>query len=128
VTRNGYCTGATIALLASCLRPNLRATVLFYPSQPRFAVHDWTRPVDPVDLVWNLTSPVLLLVGDQDIVWPAELLTETKARLEQWGIDHAVNVYPGAGHAFCAPTPAFQNAEASDAAWRDAFAFLARTT
>jgi len=124
----GYCTGATIALLASCLRQNLRATVLFYPSQPRFETRDRTRPVDPVDLIWNLTSPLLLLVGDQDVVWPAELLAETKARLEQWDIDHAINVYPGAGHAFCAPTPAFSNEAASDAAWRDALAFLERAT
>ena len=124
----GYCTGATITLLAGCLRPGLKATVLFYPSQPRFEVHDRTRPIDPLDLVWNLTSPVLLLLGDQDVVWPAELVAEAKADFEQWGIDHTIRVYAGAGHAFCAPTPAFHHPEACEAATRDAFAFLQRAT
>ena len=124
----GYCTGATITLLAACLRPGLAATVLFYPSQPRFEVHDVTRPVDPVDLVWNLTSPVLLLVGDADPVWPPALVAETRTRLEQWGIEHTIATFAGAGHAFCAPTPAFHDAAASAAATALGLNFLRRHT
>jgi carboxymethylenebutenolidase len=124
----GYCTGATLALLAASLRPGLRATVLFYPSQPRFEVHDRTRPIDPLDLLWNITSPVLLIIGDRDVVWPAELVADVKALLEQWGIDHTINEYAGAGHAFCAPAPGFHHPEACAAASRDAFAFLQRAT
>jgi len=120
----GYCTGATITLLAACLRPHLAATVLFYPSQPRFEVHDVTRPIDPVDLLWNLTSPVLLLVGDADPVWPPDLLAETRARLEQWGVEHTITTFAGAGHAFCAPTPAFHDEAASAAATNAALDFV----
>ena len=78
--------------------------------------------------MWNLTSPVLLLVGDEDVVWPADLVAEARRRFEQWGIDHTINVYPGAGHAFCAPAPAFHNGEASAAAWRDSLEFLQQRT
>jgi carboxymethylenebutenolidase len=33
-------------------------------------------------------------------------------------------VYPGAGHAFCTPAPAFHHAEAGRAAWADGLGFL----
>lgn len=121
----GYCTGATVALLAACLRTDVAATVLFYPSQPRFEALDVNKPAHPVDLVWNLTSAVLLLVGAEDFVWPPELLTELQGRLEQWRIEHVINVYPGAGHAFCAPSPMFHHAAAETAAWAHALHHLA---
>ena len=121
----GYCTGATIALLAACVRTDLAATVLFYPSQPRFDALDVYRPVHAIDMVWNLTSAVLLMVGDADPVWPPELVTDLRRRLAQWGIDHAINTYAGAGHAFCAPAPMFHHAAAEQAAWADAVRHLA---
>ena len=32
----GYCTGGTLALFVACLRPDLAASVVFFPSQPTF--------------------------------------------------------------------------------------------
>jgi carboxymethylenebutenolidase len=120
----GYCTGATMALLTACLQPGLGATVLFYPSQPRFDALDAKRPTHPIDLVWNLTSPVLVMVGDQDSLWPPELIAELRGRFDQWGIEATLTVYPGAGHAFCTPAPAFHHPEAGRAAWADGLGFL----
>ena len=74
----GYCTGATITLLSACLCDDLAATVLFYPSQPRFETLDVNTPVHPIDMVWNLTSPVLLIVGENDPVWPPELVADVR--------------------------------------------------
>lgn len=122
----GYCTGASIALLAAALRADLGGAVLFYPSQPRFDALGVNKPVHPVDMLWNLSCPVLLLAGDADPVWPAELVEEVKGRLAQWGVDHEFRIYPGAGHAFSAPSPLFHHAEAHDASWADASAFLRR--
>jgi carboxymethylenebutenolidase len=120
----GYCTGATITLLAACLRSDLAATVLFYPSQPRFDALGTKKPVHAVDMLWNLTSPVLLMVGDQDPVWPPELLADVGDRLSRWGIDHTIKTYAGAGHAFTAPAPMFHHADADRASWSDAVAFV----
>jgi carboxymethylenebutenolidase len=120
----GYCTGATMALLTACLHPGLGATVLFYPSQPRFDALDVNRPVQPIDMVWNLTSPVLVMVGDQDPVWPPELVAELRDRFTVWGIDGTLKVYAGAGHAFCTPAPMFHHPDAGQAAWADGFGFL----
>ena len=120
----GYCTGATMALLTACLQPDLGATVLFYPSQPRFDVLDVKKPVHPIDLVWNLTAPIVVMVGDQDPLWPPELVRELRDRFDQWGIDSKLTVYPGAGHAFCTPAPMFHHPEAGEAAWADGLRFL----
>ena len=46
----GYCTGGTIALFAACLRHDLAASVVFFPSQPTFDPHTANQPVDAIDL------------------------------------------------------------------------------
>jgi len=120
----GYCTGATMALLAACLRSDVAASVLFYPSQPRFDVLNALKPVHPIDMLWNLSSPVLLLVGEADGVWPPELVSDVRERLDRWGVDHTITRLPGAGHAFCSPSPMFHHPEAEAVAWREAVAFL----
>lgn len=122
----GYCTGGTLAMLAAALDRRLAAAVLFFPSQPTFPELTAKRPVQPVDLLWNVACPVLVIYGDQDPIAPPEFLADLRRRLEQWGVEHQVNVYPGGGHAFSAPVPPLRH-DASDAAsWADALDFLAR--
>lgn len=120
----GYCTGATMTLLTAALHRKVAAAVVFYPSQPRFATLDAKKPVHPIDMLWNVSCPVMLLVGGADVVWPAALVDEVRARLGQWDVEHTVKVYPGAGHAFCSPSPAYFHAGAAAAATADALAFL----
>jgi len=59
----GYCTGGTLAWLAACLRGDLAAAVLFFPSQPVFDEIGPATPVHPVDLLWQLTCPTLFIYG-----------------------------------------------------------------
>ena len=40
----GYCTGGTLALFVACLRHDLAASVVFFPSQPTFDAHDAKQP------------------------------------------------------------------------------------
>src|SRR5579863_4365913 len=120
----GYCTGATLAWLAACLRSDLAAAVLYFPSQPVFAELSPARPVHPVDLLWQLTCPALFLYGDQDGLMPPGALADLRARIGYWQVDARVNVYPGAGHSFTCPRGPMRNAEADRAAWDDAITFL----
>src|SRR5262249_37360710 len=120
----GYCTGGTLALFAACLRPDLAAAVVFFPSQPTFAEHDAKKPVDVADLVWNIACPLLLLIGDQDVVLPPDRLTELRARFEQWGVDATVNVYPDGGHAFNTHGSSLYHEPSDLASWDDAVAFV----
>jgi carboxymethylenebutenolidase len=122
----GYCTGATLTLLATCTRRDLSAAVLYYPSQPWFEALDRAHPVHPVDLLWGAACPVQVLYGDRDVVMSADQLADVCDRLERWGIDHEVRVYEGAGHAFMAEAEGFHHAAAAEQATSDAHAFLAR--
>lgn len=120
----GYCTGGTLAWLAACLRGDVAAAVLFFPSQPVFRELGPRTPVHPVDLLWQLTCPALFLYGDRDPVMPPELLDDLRARIDRWGIDAEVRRYAGAGHSFSAPWGPLRHDEADRAAWDDAVAFL----
>jgi carboxymethylenebutenolidase len=116
------------ARLAACLRGDVAAAVLFFPSQPWFANLGPRTPVHPADLVWQLTCPTLFLYGDADGVMPPARLDDLRARVEAWGVDAEVRLYAGAGHSFTAPHGPLRHAEADAASWADAVAFLdART-
>jgi carboxymethylenebutenolidase len=120
----GWCTGATFSLLAACLRPDLAGAVLYFPSQPVFEAHDDAHPMDPIDLLWAIRCPALLIYGDQDPVMGPELLAEVRRRIDAWNIDMEVHVAPGAGHAFCFRAEGWHHPEAEAAAWEAAQAFV----
>jgi carboxymethylenebutenolidase len=122
----GYCTGATLAMLAASLDRKLGAAVLFFPSQPTFEALTAKRPSHAMDLVWSINCPVMLICGDQDAILPPPLLTEIGRRFDQWNIPHQILVYPGAGHAFSAEAPHMYNARAAAASWTAATDFVAR--
>jgi carboxymethylenebutenolidase len=124
----GYCTGGTLAWLAACLRGDVAAAVLFFPSQPVFEELGPGTPVHPIDLLWQLTCPTLFVYGDDDVVMPPELLQDLRARIDRWGVDADVRTYAGATHAFTAPWGEMRNDEADRASWKDATAFLERHT
>ncbi|HVV30829.1 MAG TPA: dienelactone hydrolase family protein [Mycobacteriales bacterium] len=120
----GYCTGGTLAMLAASLDRRLAAGVLFFPSQPTFPELTPKRPVQPVDLLWNVACPLLVIYGDQDPVVTPEVVADMRNRLDQWKIQHEFAMYPDAGHAFSAPVGPMRNADADAASWADAIRFL----
>ncbi|MCU1691563.1 MAG: carboxymethylenebutenolidase [Frankiales bacterium] len=120
----GYCTGATLALLATVLRHDVAAAVLFFPSQPRFPTHDDTRPVDPVDLLWAVRAPTLLQYGSEDMVLQPGDLDEIRRRAEVWDVPLTVVEHPGANHAFNAPRGPLRHDRADRDGWARALAFV----
>jgi carboxymethylenebutenolidase len=120
----GYCTGGTLAMLTTSLDRRLAASVLFFPSQPTFPELTPKRPVQPMDMLWNVSCPVLLIVGDQDTML-MEMIPEFRRRFEQWDIDAKIKIYPDAGHAFSAPVPPLRSDAADKASWVDALEFAA---
>jgi carboxymethylenebutenolidase len=119
----GYCTGATLALLAAAVDQRLAAAVLFYPSQPVFERLDDRTPMHPMDLLWGIRARTLVLYGDQDVVMPADRLAELRRRLATWRVPHEVEIYPGAGHAFCSEAPILFHQRPADDGWRRAVGF-----
>lgn len=119
----GYCTGATLAWLTASLRHDTALAVLFYPSQPVFEQLSPTRPVSPLDLVWNLPCPVYFVYGTLDPLMPPPLLTTLRDRLQHWDIDHAIRLFDDCGHSFGAPVPGGQNLAAYQQAWDEAVSY-----
>lgn len=120
----GYCTGATLAWLAACVRGDIAAAVLFFPSQPVFSELSPKTPVHPIDLLWQLSCPTLFIYGDADPVMPPDLLDDVRRRIKAWQVDAEVRLYPGAGHAFSVPSGPLRNEDVYRAAWGDAIKFL----
>ena len=72
---------------AACLRGDLAAAVLFFPSQPVFHELGPKTPVHPMDLLWQLTCPTLFLYGDQDQTMAPERLEDLRSRIDAWDVD-----------------------------------------
>jgi carboxymethylenebutenolidase len=121
----GYCTGGTLAMLASALDRHLKATVIFFLSQPCFPEITAKRPVNAWDMIWAITSPVLLISGGDDPILPPERIAELRRRFELWNVEHQIEVYPGAAHAFTGDAPNRHHAAATAASWEVATRFLA---
>jgi carboxymethylenebutenolidase len=122
----GYCTGATLAMMAACVGRTADAAVLFYPSQPTFPELSATRPQDPVDLIWQLRCPVQLLVGADDPVWPTDMVDDVVRRFEQWLVPYDLRVYDGCGHVFAGHFADWHRPDAAAASWSHAIGFLRR--
>jgi carboxymethylenebutenolidase len=125
----GYCTGGTLAVMAACLDRNLAAAVWFFPSQPTFEQLTVKRPAHAIDMVWSITCPVIVIYGsiEADHIAANGIMGRLRDNFDKWKIRNEIRIYPGAGHAFSAPTPKMHNAEATRNSWADATAFLERT-
>ncbi|TCO51531.1 carboxymethylenebutenolidase [Kribbella antiqua] len=72
-----------------------------------------------LELAPNVTSASLHHFGDDDAYLPVDDIVGALG-------DAEIHRYPGAGHAFDNPMPAFHHAEASELAWRRTVEFLSR--
>jgi carboxymethylenebutenolidase len=121
----GYCTGGTLSWLAAALGRDIDAAVLFYPSQPTFHELSPAQPQHPIDMIWQIRCPVLLLVGDEDQVWPPDLVDEVTRRFSTWSIPLSTEIYRGAGHTFAGHFEDWHRPDAAADSMQRALAFLA---
>jgi dienelactone hydrolase len=74
--------------------PDFRAAVAFYPGSCR---------IDRLAAGWTTKIPLLALIGDADVWTPAAPCREAMGAAAARGADVAMQIYPGAFHAFDAP-------------------------
>lgn len=122
----GYCTGGTLALMAACQSRRVSASVLYYPSQPTFHQLSERHPQHPIDMLWQLRRPALVVLGGDDPVWPEGLRREVLQRAARWRLPLELAVYPGAGHAFASHFEDWHRPEATAASWVRCLAFARR--
>ncbi|MEY9873492.1 carboxymethylenebutenolidase [Streptacidiphilus sp. MAP12-33] len=117
----GYCIGAALALRTGAAHPGRVAAVAGF--HPGFLVTK--APDSPHRLVAELTARVHLGLSEQDMS-PASL-TELVRALDDAGVDHTTEIYPGTVHGYT-----MSDTEAFDAAalrrhWDDLLALLGDT-
>ena len=110
----GFCFGGGMSINLACHVP-LAASVIFYGENP-----------NPIDLVENISGPVLGIYGAEDTRINMHLDELVKAMVT-YKKDFEMRIYPGAAHAFFNDTlPMYREAAAKDA-WERVLSFYRRT-
>jgi carboxymethylenebutenolidase len=101
----GFCMGGTYALLLPCFNKGIAAAAPFYGDIP------------PVDILKELSAPVLFIGAENDFWITSEKLDRLKKMLLELNKEGEVLVYEGVGHAFFNDTrpEAFDEQSAADA-------------
>ncbi len=98
----GFCSGGRYTLMFGCTSKNLNAAV---DSAGGFIIQDENtpqRPVSPIDMVKDLSCPLLGLFGEEDPNPSPAHADRLKAELDKNGKTYEFRMYPNAGHAFFA--------------------------
>jgi len=107
----GFCWGGGVTNQVAVHSPDLAAAVPFYGSQP--AAED----------VPKIKAAMLIHYAGDDERINAGIPAFEEA-LKKAGIEYAIHMYGGAGHAFMNDTGSRYNKEAADLAWQRTIAFL----
>jgi carboxymethylenebutenolidase len=112
----GFCRGGMYTLLFAAHSREAKAAVPWY-GQLKPAKTPGVRTAGPIDLVAQITAPVLGLYGGEDLGIPAADVKEMEAALKAAGKTADFVIYPGAPHAFYADYRPSYRAEAASDAW-----------
>ena len=111
----GFCSGGRYTLMMACQSSNIDAAV---DSAGGNIVQDEVtplRPVQPIDMVANLSCPLLALFGIEDDNPTPDQAERMKALLDEHGKTYEWVMYENAGHAFFADyRPSYRAAPAQD--------------
>jgi carboxymethylenebutenolidase len=112
----GFCRGGMYTLLFAAHSREAKAAVPWY-GQLKPAKTPGVRTAGPIDLVAQITAPVLGLYGGEDLGIPVADVKEMEAALKAAGKTAEFVIYPGAPHAFYADYRPSYRAEAASDAW-----------
>jgi len=119
----GHCWGGRVAWLGACHLQGLKAAAIFYGGRIRTAMGPGTPPA--IDLVGNISCPVIGFFGNEDKFPTPEDVDAYEAALKHAGVPHTFYRYDGAGHAFQSFNSAdHYREEQSEDAWEKVLAFL----
>lgn len=110
----GFCSGGRYTLMMACLSSNIDAAV---DSAGGNIVHDVTplRPVQPIEMVPDLSCPLLALFGVEDDNPTPEQAERMKGLLDENSKTYEWVMYENAGHAFFADyRPSYRAVPAQD--------------
>ena len=111
----GFCSGGRYTLMFGCTSKNVDAAVdsaggYIIPAELTSA-----RPVAVIDMVGNLSCPLLALFGEEDANPSPDHAARLKEELDKHGKTYEYKTYANAGHAFFADyRPSYRAAPAQD--------------
>jgi len=110
----GWCFGGAWSLNTALAHPNkIDATVIYYG-----------RLVTDTEKLKTLEMPVLGIFGEEDGGIPPQKVKEFEAALNEVGVENAIHIYEGAGHAFANPSGRRYVEKAAEDAWQKTVRFL----
>ena len=97
----GFCSGGRYTLMLAC-RPNVLDAAV--DSAGGFIIEDVTpqRPVNPIDMIANLSCPLMATFGEEDPNPSPEQAERLRGELDKHGKTYDLHMYRDAGHAFFA--------------------------
>jgi carboxymethylenebutenolidase len=114
----GFCMGGRLAFLAACELPGAFAACAPFYGGGIGAL---------LDRADRIRCPLHLFFGERDFFIPLEEVRRIEERLRALGLDHALELYGGAVHGFCAEERRESyHAEAAADAWAKLEAFFAK--
>ena len=119
----GFCMGGRLAYVSNTMGLGLAGVIGFYG----FPVGASRDVPAPVDLVGEMTAPVLAIWGGADEGITSDMTAAYDEALESAGVEHRSITYPGAPHSFF-DRKAEEFAEASAKAWNETLAFIGAHT
>ena len=119
----GYCMGARLAVRTAAVRPDAVAAVAGFHGGG--LVTD--EPSSPHLAVAGTRAEYLFGHADQDRSMPAEAVTALGRALEEAGVPHRNEVYPGAPHGYSMSDTSAWHAEAADRSFTELRDLLDRT-
>ena len=124
----GFCWGGRIVWLYAAHNPELKAGVAFYGQLRGPATPNPIRPLYPLDLVKEITAPVLGFYGGLDKNIPVSDVEAMRASLAVAGkLDCKLEVFMDAQHGFFADyRPSYNEANAKDA-WKQMLAWMKKS-
>ncbi len=93
----GFCFGGSNSFLLAASNLQLAGAIGFY-GRPVGAARNGAPA--PIDLVNQMTCPILGLFGGADQAIPQEAVDAFDAALTKANVPHSIHVYPGAPHSF----------------------------
>jgi len=112
----GVCRGGSIAMIAAAHIKGLKASVSFY-GQAYYPFLYNRKPVSPIDLVDQITQPMLLVHGEEDTIFAAQESVDYCSALKSRGKIGECKLYSGARHGFFLKGHRNYHQQASEEAW-----------
>lgn len=118
----GFCMGGRFGLRAAeAFGSELRAASLLHPS--RLVTDESDSPHLAVDRV---RAALYLGYGEKDQVAPPSTIPPLRDRLDEHGVEHRIDVFPGADHGYTMPGRPAYDPDAAESAWAQTLELLDR--